>query len=77
MGKKAPFIAVLVFDILLLGWVTIIHSKGESPRSPGSARYLAFSAKRLTDNAKTIRFPLFVELTLTRFTHFFRNFLRL
>ena len=36
-----------------------IHSK--SYGSPDSAKYLAFSPKRLTENAKTIKFALFVD----------------
>ena len=41
-----------------------IHSKNERPGRPDSAKYFAFSAKILTENAKSIKFVLFVELTL-------------
>ena len=41
-----------------------IHSKNEHPGRLDSAKYFAFSAKILTENAKSIKFVLFVELTL-------------
>ena len=42
----------------------IIHPKSKSPGSPDSAYCFEFSAKRLAENAKIIKFALFAGLYL-------------
>ena len=41
-----------------------MHSKSGCPCCPDSAKNFEFSAKRLAENAETIKFSLFAEIKL-------------